>query len=222
MMGRKKLLSSILAGVLAMPVHAGIVVELSADASLPAANDLVRATLFSEFTGAQPGELAQRVNRDIAEAIRLAQSRPGIRVQSGAQGSYPVYGPRGRIDNWRMRSEIVLESADQAGISALIGQLQGIHFGVAGVQVLPSPETRRRVSDEAIKLALQSFRSRAGLIAGELGKTWKIRKITVMETGNLSQPMLQYAKVASESAMPVEAGDSQLTATVAGEIELAD
>ena len=97
-----------------------------------------------------------------------------------------------------------------------------MHLGVAGVQVLPSPETRRRVSDEAIKLALQSFRSRAGLIAGELGKTWKIRKITVMETGNLSQPMLQYAKVASESAMPVEAGESQLTATVAGEIELAD
>ena len=221
-MGQNKLFSAILAGLLAMPAHAGMLVELSAEASLPAANDLIRATLFSELSGVQPGELAQRVNRDIAEAIKLAQSRTGIRVQSGPQGSYPVYGQHGRIDSWRMRSEIVLESSDQAGISALIGQLQGMRLAVAGVQLLPAPETRKRVSDETIKLALQAFRARAGLIAGELGKSWRIRKINVMEAGAGPQPVLHFAKVANDVAMPVEAGESQVTASVAGEIELAD
>ena len=43
-----------------------------------------------------------------------------------------------------------------------------------------------------------------------------------MEAGAGPQPVLHFAKVANDVAMPVEAGESQVTASVAGEIELAD
>lgn len=220
----KTVLAALLAVMLlAVRAEAGTLIDLSAEASLPAANDLVRATLFSEATGANPAELARRVNGEIAEALKLARGRPGVKVQSGAQATYPVYDQGQKIESWRMRSEIVLEAKDQAAVSALIGQLQAMRLAVAGVHLLPSPETRRQVGDEAIREAIRGFEQRAALVAGQFGKAWKIRQLTIGQ-GSGPQPMprgLRAAAMAAE-AIPLESGESLINASVSGQIELAD
>lgn len=210
-------------GLAAATAVAGTLIELSAEVSLPAANDLLRATLYSEASGGNPTELARRVNGEIAEALKVARGQPGIKVQSGGQTTFPVYGQGQKIDGWRMRSEIVIETKDLPAASVLIGRLQGMHLAVAGIQLLPAPETRRQVADAAVGAALSAFEQRAALVAGHFGKTWKIRQLNVGQSGG-PLPMargLRAAAMAAE-AVPLEGGESLVGATVSGQIELAD
>jgi predicted secreted protein len=120
----KRRLTALLAGCIAGAVQAGALVDLSAEASRPAANDMVRASVFSEASGKNPAELALRVNADIAEALKLIRAKAGVSVKSGQQATYPIYGQSQKIDGWRMRSELVLESKDQGSVSDLLGKLQ--------------------------------------------------------------------------------------------------
>lgn len=222
-----KVLMMLIAGCFAAATaQAGALVDLSAQASRPAANDMVRASVFSEASGKNPAELAQRVNADIAEALKLIRSKPGISVKSGQQSTYPVYGQAQKIDGWRMRSELVLESKDQGGVSELLGKLQQMRLAVGEVSLLPSPETRRKVEDEATREAIVAFQSRAAVIAEQLGKSWKIKQLNVQQGGGMPMPMMRAARgvmMAAEAApAPLEAGESLVTTNVSGQIELAD
>ncbi len=222
----KALLMLITGCLAAATAQAGALVDLSAQASRPAANDMVRASVFSEASGKSPAELAQRVNTDVAEALKLIRSKPGISVKSGQQSTYPVYGQAQKIDGWRMRSELVLESKDQGGVSELLGKLQQMRLAVGEVSLLPSPETRRKVEDEATREAIRAFQSRAALIAEQLGKSWKIKQLNVQQGGGMPIPMMRAARgvmMAAEAApAPLEAGESLVTTNVSGQIELAD
>lgn len=221
-----KLLTPLLVGSLAATAQAGALVDLSANASRPAANDMVRASVYSEVSGKNPAELAQRVNADIAEALRLIRAKAGISVKSGQQSTYPVYGQGQKIDGWRMRSELVLESKDQGSVSDLLGKLQQMRLAVGDISMLPSPETRRKVEDEATREAILAFQSRAAVIAEQLGKSWKIKQLNVQQGGGMPMPMMRAARgvmMAAEAApAPLEAGESLVTTNISGQIELAD
>jgi predicted secreted protein len=222
-----KQLAALLAGCLAgATAHAGALVDLAAEASRPAANDMVRASVYSEANGKNPAELAQRVNADIAEALKVIRAKSGVSVKSGQQSTYPVYGQAQKIEGWRMRSELVLESKDQGGVSELLGKLQQMRLAVGNVSLMPSPETRRKVEDEATREAIQAFQSRAKVIAEQLGKGWKIKQLNVQQGGGMPMPMMRAARgvmMAAEAApAPLEAGESLVTTNVSGQIELAD
>ncbi|MCH2219782.1 MAG: SIMPL domain-containing protein, partial [Dechloromonas sp.] len=120
----KKKLLALWAMSLAATVQAGALIDLSAEASRPALNDMVRASVFSEASGSNPAELARRVNGDIAEALKVIRERKGVSVKSGSQSTYPVYTQSRKIDGWRMRSELLIESKDFAAVSELLGRLQ--------------------------------------------------------------------------------------------------
>lgn len=222
-----KLLTTLFIGSLvAATAQAGALVDLSANASRPAANDMVRASVYSEVSGKNPAELAQRVNADIAEALKLIRAKAGISVKSGQQSTYPVYSQGQKIDGWRMRSELVLESKDQGSVSDLLGKLQQMRLAVGDVSMLPSPETRRKVEDEATREAILAFQSRAAVIAEQLGKSWKIKQLNVQQGGGMPMPMMRAARgvmMAAEAApAPLEAGESLVTTNISGQIELAD
>lgn len=210
---------------LSLPIPAWaapIVVELSAEASRPAANDLIRATVAAEASGTTPGELARQVNSLIAEALKTAKAYPGIKTQNSGATSYPVYAKNGKIESWRMRSELALESSDSAALSELLGRLQQ-NLGVSGLVLQPSAETRKKVEDQAMIDAIGAFKARASVVAEALGKTYRITQLTVNTSGRTAQPMVRgavRAMAVDAAPMPVEAGESQVTATVSGQIEL--
>jgi predicted secreted protein len=198
-------------------------VELAAEASRPAANDLARATVFAEATGATPGELGKRVNGLIADGLKMARSYGSVRVQSGATHTHPVYGKGNRIEGWRMRSDLTLESTDAAALSELLGKLQ-VSLGVANLSMLPAAETRRKAETEATIAALAAFRERARVIADALGKSFRIRHLSVSSSGRPPvMPVMRAAAMAADAApppMPLEAGESLVSSTVSGQIEL--
>ena len=222
----KKILATLLVGCCgSISAQAGALVDLSAEASRPAANDMVRASVYSEVSGKNPAELAQRVNADVAEALKFIHTKAGVAVKSGQQSTYPVYGQAQKIDGWRMRSELVLESKEQASVSDLLGKLQQMRLAVGDVSLLPSPETRRKVEDEATREAIRAFQSRAAVIAEQLGKGWKIKQLNVQQGGGMPMPMMRASRaamVADAAPAPLEAGESLVTTHVSGQIELAD
>lgn len=212
----------IAAPTLAAPAAGGTSVDLSAEASRPAANDLARATVFAEASGAAPGELAKRVNGLVADALKTARNYGSIRTQSANTSTYPIYGKGNKIEGWRMRSDLALESADTAALSELLGKLQS-SLGIASVAMLPAPETRRKTENDAMVDALAAFKARAKVIADAMGKTYRIKHLAINSSGRLPPIMRSAALAAADAApMPIEAGETLVTVAVSGQIELSE
>ena len=204
---------------------AGPLVDISAEASRPAANDLVRATLFAEASGPTPKSLSAKINALMADALRTSKGQGGVKAQSGGTRTYPVYGKNGQIESWRMRSELVLESRDTDKLSELVGRLQE-SLGVASLQFMPAPETQKQAEDQAIRAAIAAFQARAALVGETLGKPYKIKQMSI-NTSGMHRPPVFYRKAApmmAEAAapMPMEAGESDVQVQINGQIELAD
>jgi len=206
----------------------GTLVDFRVDVQRPVANDLGRANAYVELTGSDPAEVARKVKAIIAEGLATAKAQPGITVKSGSTHTYPIYSKTGRIiENWRMRSELLLESRDAASLSTAVGKLQGGQLAIGGINFLPAPDTRRKAEDDATIEAIEAFNAKAARIAATLKKPYKIRQLSVNAGGHYPQPYpfaRGAAMMASAEAapMPTEAGESNVTVNVSGQIELID
>jgi predicted secreted protein len=200
-------------------------VELAAEASAAAPNDLAVAVLYAERNGPSAAAVAREVNRDIATALETARAEAAVKSQTGNVSTWPIYGRdgRGRIEAWRMRSEIRLESTDAGAMSELVGKLQ-TSLALAQVSMEPAPESRRKAVAEATVGALHAFEARAKLIADTLGRRYRIAHLAVGDHG-LQPPMprMRAAAMAAEAApAPLEGGESRVAVHVSGRIELVD
>lgn len=200
------------------------IVDLSAEANRNAPNDLARATAYFEAQDANAAELAKRVNRSIAAGLETARAYASVKAKSGNTSTWPVYGKNARtIEAWRMRSEIQFETRDMAALSELLGKLQAT-LTIGQITLLPAPETRKRAEDDATLDAIAAFQARAALIAKAVGKSYRVRQMSINTGG--SRPVYPMARAApmamaaDAAPMPVEAGDSTVTVTVTGQIEL--
>ena len=78
-------------GVLAAePVNALPAVDLVAEGSAEAANDLATAVAYFEATDANPASLADKVNKVVAKALVLTKDFPNVKVSSAGTNTYPV------------------------------------------------------------------------------------------------------------------------------------
>lgn len=222
----KSVLLSLLAGSFVASAQAGALIDLSAEASRPAANDMVRASVFSEASGSNPADLARQVNGNIAEALKMIRDKKGVIVKTGSQSTYPIYTQARKIDGWRMRSELLIESKDFGAVSELLGRLQQMRLAVGDITQMPSPETRRQAEDEAMREAIRAFQNRAAVVAEQLGKDWKVKQMHINQGGGNPVPVLRGARSAMMAAdaapTPIEAGESTITTNISGQIELAD
>jgi predicted secreted protein len=205
---------------------AGTLIDFRTDIQKSVPNDLGRATAYAEMTGADPAEVSRKVKAAIAEGFAFAKSQPGVQVKSGNTHTWPAYAKNSRtIESWRMRSEITLESRDAAALSTTIGKLQTT-LAVGSIQFSPAPETRRKAEDEASLEAIEAFRIQAGRLAGALQKPYRIRQMNINGSNQFPQPypMARGAMLmAAEAApMPTEAGESTVTVSINGQIELLD
>lgn len=198
----------------------GTVVDLSADASQSAANDLAMATVFAEATDASAAEVAKKVNAAIAAALQSAKAYPSIKARTASTNTYPNYGKNGlRIETWRMRSEVILETRDMTALSELLGKLQS-NLGIGSVALSPAPETRAKAEERATLDAIAAFKARAKLVADALGSPFRIRQMSV-QGGHRPPPMpMMRSAMMAESAAPIEAGESSVSVSVSGQIEL--
>jgi predicted secreted protein len=199
----------------------GIVVELSAEASQSAPNDQGQATAFMEAEAATPAEAARKVNTAIAQALAICKQSASVQSRSGHTWTNPVYGKSGRnIEGWHMRSEIVLESRDLPALAEVLTKLQAT-LGVSQLNLQPAAETRTKTEERATVDAIEAFRAKAKLIASRMGSDYRIVQIQV-QGGSNRMPVYPMKAMAlrADSAMPIEAGESQVTVSISGQIEI--
>ena len=169
-------------------------------------NDTLVAVMYHERSGQKPASMADEVNRTIAWAVDLAGKTSGIKVQTLQYRQEPIYRNQS-ISGWKVRQSIRLESEDVAALSELVGELQS-RLSVSSLRYTISAEVRRKVEDELITQALDRFKRRGKLIAGELGRPgYRIVKIDVSTSGGSPTPV----RVRAVSAMAESSSVTAIT-----------
>lgn len=195
-------------------------VSLSAQAESEVPNDTLVALLAIEAEGADPAQLADRVNRSMRNALDLARGVPGVKLRSAGYQTSPVYD-KARIARWRVRQELRLESTDFAAASRLIGELQS-SLTVASVSLTVSPQARRRAENALIDEALAAFQQRAQLVRDALkAKGYRIRDLQVSSGAPAPRVYGALRAMGASAAPPAfEPGTSVISVSVSGTIQL--
>lgn len=219
-------LITVLLMALAAPLMAGEVsynqVNLAVDASRQVENDTLVAVLSVQHDGSDPSELAGLVNQDMGWALETAKQSLGVQAQTLGYSSNPMY-EKSHLVGWRVNQEMQIQGKDMAAMSELIGKLQA-KLAVQSVGYRVSEEVRRQVEEQLITEAIRNFENRARLITNNLGrKGYKLVSLSINES-NPSPIRPNYRMMAMQAeaapAPAIEAGNQQLSVSVAGTIEV--
>ncbi|NQZ95314.1 MAG: SIMPL domain-containing protein [Myxococcales bacterium] len=198
-------------------------VSFQVEQSREVANDQVRAVIGITEEDADAAALANRVNTRMERALRKARRASGVKVESGAYRTHPVY-EKGRIRRWRASQDIVLEGKDATAVGTLVGELQD-ELLLRSMDFSVSPELRREVEDGLVVDALAAFGARATLVVENLdASSYDLVSLSI-DTGSGAVPRLRVRQAemmgASKVAAPaLEAGTSRVTIRVNATIEL--
>lgn len=202
------------------------VVNVQAEASRQVSNDEMHATLYIEKSNKQPAQLAVQINQLMNEAMSLSRKYPQVKVETGAQSTYPVYDNDSRkLKEWRGRAEIRLESKDFKAASQLINELQQ-DFQTQSINFTVSDEQRKKVENELMVEASKNFQQRAQLISQAWNKgSYNLVNLNLNTNSYVAQPIMMrasMAKFATAEAAPaqdVAAGESKITVNANGSIQ---
>lgn len=198
-------------------------VSFKVEQSREVANDQVRAVIGITDEDADAAALANRVNTRMERALRKARRASGVKVESGAYRTHPVY-EKGRIRRWRASQDIVLEGKDATAVGTLVGELQD-ELQLRSMDFSVSPELRREVEEGLVVDALAAFGARAALVVVNLDKSSYDLVSLSIDTGSGAVPRRRIAQAemmgAAKGAAPaLEAGTSRVTIRVNATIEL--
>ena len=198
------------------------VINLQAEASREVENDQLVAVLAAEAQGANPAELAETVNKKMAEALKAAKEVPSVKLRSGNYQTFAQRGKEGRIEAWQVSQELRLETGDVPAAVKLIGRLQQ-GLNVRSMAMRLAPQTRRQAEESLIAEAVAAFDARADVARKALkAKSYSVRELNIGTAGGGAPRPMQYEFAAASRAAPVaiEAGLSQVSVTVSGSIQL--
>jgi predicted secreted protein len=205
------------------PAH---VVNLTSSASVEVTKDLLHIT----FTATREGPDAQSVQAALKQALDAALAeakrvqKPGqIDVRTGNFSLYPRHAPKGgAITGWQGTAELVAEGRDMTGIAQLAGRIQSMSIARVGQSL--SREAREKVEGEVSAQAIARFRAQAVEMARAFGYAgYTLREVTVGTNEpppNMPVMRMQAMAKAEDAALPVEAGQGIVSATVSGSVTL--
>ncbi|MES2917002.1 MAG: SIMPL domain-containing protein [Pseudomonadota bacterium] len=193
-------------------------------------NDQMNAALSVELSDKDPARLAQQIATLMNNAMKKAAAYPAVKATSGSQATWPVYGSTltssSKLESWRGRAEIRLESRDFKAASELIAKLQE-KLQLNGVTFSVAPDTRRKVEEAMTSEAIAAFRNRAETVRGAwAAKGYRLVDMNMGSAGG-PQPYLPMVRAmksmdAAESvpAQDLAGGETRLVVNVSGSIEL--
>lgn len=200
-------------------------VDFQVEVSREVSNDLFKTSLSVEMQDAQPAKVAQHLNSVLNAALKRAAAYKNVKVSSGSQNSYPVYGENNRIDAWRGHAELHIESSDFKAAGELVMQLQK-DMQLSDVQFTLSTGTRDATTAMLTAEAIKAFQARAEVIRRSMGaKDYKTLHLTIREAGLPPRyPVaMMRSSAAAESDIPAPefaSGETKLTIQIDASIAL--
>ena len=184
---------------------------------------------------------AGRLQRDLQTVLdgALAQARPQaerglLDLRTGSFGLSPRRGADGRLTGWQGSAELTLSGTAMDRIAALAARLAPASGATAGgspggglvvVAVEPrlSTSLRERLETEARADAIRRFRAQAADLAQQFGYArYALREVSVSAAavGGPQPRLMMAAAMSGPGPIPVEAGLSEVSASVSGSIQL--
>lgn len=207
------------------PVPSGVV-ALTASASVEVTRDLMAVTLSATREGTDASTVQSALKQALDAALLEARgaARAGqIDVRTGNFSMSPRYSPKGQMNGWQGTAELVIEGRDLTGIGQLAGRIQSMT--IARVAQGLSREQREKAESGVTAQAIARYRTQAAEVTKQFGySSYAVREVSVNsnEQGG-PEPMMMRAKVfaaAADAPLPVEAGQTSVTVTVSGTVQM--
>ena len=202
------------------------VIQLSASATREVAQDYMEINLAATRDGTDAGTVQSQLKSALETALAQAKavaSAGQVEVRTGSFSLQPRYEDRtGKISGWRGRTELLIQGRDFAQLGALAGRISTMV--VENVSFSLSREGRAAVEQQVQSEAVASFKTKAGQLAHDFGfANYSLRELAVSGEDN-NRPMmavrLSSKAMAADSALPVEAGKTEVTVGVSGTVQL--
>lgn len=201
---------------------------LQASASVDVLQDTVHITLATELEADSQSNATAALSALLDEAVQRTQGAKGIQVHTSGYNVWPNTDDKGKIQNWRARGEIMLESKDFAAASALASKLSD-KVAISQIGFSLSREAREAVEQKLLKQAADAFLARAQAAAVAFGYSgYRVQQMDLSGGGSempYPRPMSAMAKgtlgsAAGYSDAPLEAADVTVTLSVSGKVAL--
>lgn len=198
-------------------------ISLHATAQGDVENDLMRVRMQVSHEHRDAAELANKVNTDMQWALAQLAEFSTIRFSTENYTTYPKYEQQ-RVAGWRSTQTLAMSSDDFEAIKKAVQILQS-RLQVQQMMFEPRAETRRTTEDELINQALDNLKHRALLVQQNMGASgYRIIHLNI-DTGHVSPGHLRMEATMMRStsvdvAPAVEGGDSKISVTVSGQIQL--
>ncbi len=201
------------------------VINLDASATVDVPRDLLSVTLTATREGndaaAVQAALKQALDSALAEARKAA--RPGqLEVQTGNFALFPRYGKQNVINGWQGNAELAVEGRDMQAIAALTGRITTMTIARVGYSL--SRELREKTEGELAARAIARYRAKAADYVKQFGYSgYNVREVNVASSEPSippPSPRMRGLAVASEEALPVEAGKGSVSVSVTGSVQM--
>jgi predicted secreted protein len=202
---------------------------LDAQAKSLVANDEMQVIFAIEREGNDLSSMNQTVLQALAAAINDAKKVEGVRARMGTVQTNPNWTPQGKPNGWRVRGEVSLSLQNSSQNFSSLGNLAGQlaqKLQLSGINFKLSDDARTAAEKQLIKNAAGAFRAKAQDAASALGyKSFDIKEVNLNNGNNIivrQAPMMKAMRSDSISAAPVpsEGGDSEVTVTFSGTVNL--
>lgn len=198
---------------------------LQASAASEVEQDIVRITLAAEFEAKSQSKATTDLTAALDDAVKRTKGAKGIEVRTSGYNVWPTTNDKGKIENWRARGEITLESKDFAAASALATQLSD-KAAISQISFSLSREARQAAEEKLLKQAADAFRARAQAAATAFGfGAYDVKHLELSGGGSavpVPRPMAAMAKGSQSdyADVPLEAGKVTVTIAVNGTVDL--
>lgn len=202
--------------------HAYDQITLTTSTETQVPRDILIANLYARSEGPNLEAGTAEVNRQVTAALETVRKSSEVSVQTRDYQTEPSYQNQ-KPTGWVVQQWIRLESRQPERLTRLLGELQKT-LKLSGVDYAIAPETRKAAEDRLISEGLKAFQSRAERITHDLGRNrYRIVKIDVGSNPppfQSGRPLLRAMAAEAVQAPPVEAGETTLSMTIQGTIEL--
>ena len=193
-----------------------------------ATSDLPNDEMVVQLAVDRSGPTAEKLNDEVLEALNLALAKAktasGVKARLGSITTQPEWGPQGKRTGWRVHGVLVLEGRDLRATGALAGELSS-DLQIVGVSFRLTQAARDREESRLLKEAAAAFNERARETAAAFGfGGFELKSLNInhapMDPPRPMQMEMRGAAVASKAFVPTEGGDSIVSLTISGSVEL--
>lgn len=198
---------------------------LDAQAGQEVENDELWVSLSVSRDGSNPTDIIQAVLAKLNAAVAQARKLDGVQLQVGNVHTTPVWGPKGKTNQWTAQAELSLVSTNTQALGQLASELSSL-MQLNGIQFRLSKDKRLQVEKALLKDMATQFQDRASSIAVAFGfKSYRIQSLNFNPKHDrpYPMPMAMARSVAADAAainIPNEGGKTSVSVGLQASIEL--